>query len=308
MKQWEGFPRGTPVIQRLETEPDGQAIIKSSWLPPGEGFTVGERRIEGGMVYVGSGLRAARGFSIEPCLIAPDMPVQWEDMDHRGDLMEYWPSYRLINPRSRGAYLHWLATGRRQPDAYVGYAFMFFYGLERRALFDLGPDSLHPDMNAITTEVKQLLEVYGKNGSFRRYSTNFLDFIAASRMSDPKSALADSPTGGRRAMSTILVGAGRHLAENQGGPGRLGPRILPPPSRGMETYRRHPLPRRVRRPFQIALPGTVQGRSSPAPTSEPAHHLQAGLAELRGHAVGVENPGSRHNLGLERHPVHAPNG
>ena len=218
MKQWEGSPRGAPVISLPETEPDGQEAATSSWLAPGEGFMVGNRRIEGGMVYVGTGLRTVRGYATEPCLIAPEMPVQWENMDHRGDLMEYWPSYRLIDPRSRGAYLHWLSTGRRQPDAYIGYVFMFLYGLERRALFDLGPDSLHPDIRAITTEVEQLLEVYGENRSFRRYSTNFLDFIAASLMSDPKRALADSPTGERGAMSTILVGAGRHLAENQGIP------------------------------------------------------------------------------------------
>jgi hypothetical protein len=50
--------------------------------------------------------------------------------------MGYWPLYSGIDPASRAAYLHWLTGGRKAPEAYIGYVFLFFYGIERRVLVD----------------------------------------------------------------------------------------------------------------------------------------------------------------------------
>ncbi|MCI0720148.1 MAG: TerB N-terminal domain-containing protein, partial [Acidobacteria bacterium] len=78
----------------------------------------------------------------------------------------------------RAAYLEWLAAGRRDPSAYIGYVFLFFYGLERRALADTrrSPQAKQ-DIPAIIREVEELLQVYGGNSSFRGYASQFLDVL-----------------------------------------------------------------------------------------------------------------------------------
>jgi uncharacterized tellurite resistance protein B-like protein len=90
--------------------------------------------------------------------------------------MTYWPSYSEIAPTSRAAYLDWLTAGRRDPGAYIGYVFLFLYGLERRILLDAQQlPSARADIPAITEEIRALLEVYGSNRSFRSYASNLLD-------------------------------------------------------------------------------------------------------------------------------------
>ena len=68
-----------------------------------------------------------------------------------------------------------LAGGRSEPKAYIGYVFLFFYGLERRLLID-GQRGLVPEQErlAIVEEIKRLLQLYGENRSFRGYATNLL--------------------------------------------------------------------------------------------------------------------------------------
>jgi len=95
--------------------------------------------------------------------------------------MNYWPSYDTSAPDARGAYLNWLMGGRRAPSAYIGYVFLFFYGLERRLLVDLAQDSDDSEIEELTAEVQRLLDIYGSNRSFRGYATSFLDLIVALR-------------------------------------------------------------------------------------------------------------------------------
>ena len=104
------------------------------WVPPGRDATVAGYTIHGGMLYVGQGLLAINGPGIEPALIDPSLPVNRANPDRAGAGMTYWPSYSSISPECRAAYLDWLATGRRDPGAYIGYVFLYFYGLERRVL------------------------------------------------------------------------------------------------------------------------------------------------------------------------------
>lgn len=58
--------------------------------------------------------------------------------------------------------------------------FLYFYGLERRALFDAQLDPQHPDVPSIADEVRRLVGVYGTNGSFRSYASRFLALLEAS--------------------------------------------------------------------------------------------------------------------------------
>lgn len=151
------------------------------WVAPGEAVQVGDFTLPGGMLYVGSGLRSPSG-SIEPTLINPKLAIAQSAVDESLRLTNYWPSYEGIQPEARRAYLQWLAGGRSNPDTNIGYVFLFFYGLERRALIDTKNDpSAHAEIVLIVDEVQRLLMLFGANGSFGSYATNFLEFLEASK-------------------------------------------------------------------------------------------------------------------------------
>jgi tellurite resistance protein len=115
----------------------------------------------------------------EPALIDPRLPVDPRTPDYAGTKMGYWPSYSSIPADCRAAYLHWLLDGRRAPGAYIGYVFLYFYGLERRLLVDSqwspAARAEHP---ALVREVERLLRIYGANGSFSGYAGNLLGFLS----------------------------------------------------------------------------------------------------------------------------------
>lgn len=95
----------------------------------------------------------------------------WEHAEEMG----YWPSYSNISANCRGAYLKWLSTGRSEPKANIGYVFLFFYGLEKRIFVDAKAGKVsEEERNEIVKEILRLIEIYGKNNSFRNYALNFL--------------------------------------------------------------------------------------------------------------------------------------
>jgi len=155
--------------------------------------TIGGYAIPGGMLYVGSGLRASTG-DVEPALLNPALQINQRSPDFRGQGMDYWPSYSTIPPASRAAYLAWLAGGRSDPHAYIGYVFLYFYGLERLVLVD-APRHL-PLRHAIPTvadEVRRLLQVYGENSSFDSYANSFLELLAMLDLDPPATAAGPPP-------------------------------------------------------------------------------------------------------------------
>ena len=64
------------------------------------------------------------------------------------------------------------AAGRRALDD-IGYAFLYFYGLERRLLVE------QQDLSPIVKEVVRLLETYTFSGSFDGYLSRFLSYTLA---------------------------------------------------------------------------------------------------------------------------------
>ena len=85
-----------------------------------------------------------------------------------------WVTFQAMresSPNQRANYLSWLANGRALPLADIGYAFLYFYGLERRLLID-GQDSIR-----IVKECVRLLETYNFSGAFDTYVRRFLTFI-----------------------------------------------------------------------------------------------------------------------------------
>jgi uncharacterized tellurite resistance protein B-like protein len=178
------------------------------WIPYGQQVTVAARQIPGGMLYVGHRLASVSGFRIEPALIDPSLKVA-RTSDRTGSSMTYWPSYSSISPEARAAYLDWLESGRRDPEAYIGYVFLYFYGLERRALADARSlEAAKEELDEIISEVEQLLNVYSKNRSFRGYARTFLDILRAVRgraddASNSPDAMEDSPLATRGALAQV---------------------------------------------------------------------------------------------------------
>lgn len=148
------------------------------WIPHGQTVSVQGLTIPGGLLYVGPGLKAANG-SIEPALINPQLSIAKNVVDESERLMDYWPCYSQVSPKARRAYLQWLSNGRRSSDTNVGYVFLFFYGLERRALLELSPAD--PEVTIIEAEVRRLLSIYGDNYSFRNYAQGFLSHLQNAR-------------------------------------------------------------------------------------------------------------------------------
>lgn len=158
---------------------------KAMWNPPGSEIEFAHRKIVNSMVYTGTFLPSIDGCGNDPCLLTPSKQVC-----HYGDCtqrqMSYWPNYSDISPEARAAYLDWLASGRRNPDADIGYVFLFFYGLERRMLFDSEADSsIYAEWPAIEHELQELMEVYGsKSGSFQNYASDLLNWIQFSHLDE----------------------------------------------------------------------------------------------------------------------------
>lgn len=153
------------------------------WIPPGEDVVIGGSHISGGMIYVGRDLKALSG-STDPCLINPALSIAAHANISEREF-GYWPSYSEITPRARRAYLSWLAEGRRDPEADIGYVFLFFYGLERRAIAEgLKDAQAQRDWPLIAQEVRRLLEIYGeKSFSFKRYASELLSWLEVSHYS-----------------------------------------------------------------------------------------------------------------------------
>ena len=152
-----------------------------AWVPAGQIVRVGGCSISGGLIYVGRKLTAARGGGPDPALIDPGLGVDHRAADYTGAGMGYWPSYSTIAPACRAAYLQWLANGRHAPNVYIGYVFLYFYGLERRLLIDTQQSAAaRAEREMLVAEVQRLLGIYGSNGSFRGYADSLLDFVAPS--------------------------------------------------------------------------------------------------------------------------------
>ena len=208
-----------PSTTRHRVEPAKLARAADQlWIPPESDVTVAHRLISGGMVYVGSSLLPVGGWqNREPALIVPALKVARSRCDDSGAGMGYWPSYTQIPDESRAAYLDWLAGGRSDADAYIGYIFLFFYGLERRLLFDLRylPER-RGEARALIAEIERLRSIYAGNRSFDGYSTSLLQVTRA--LWSEERASERSPTfgsGGGELDSEVRLALGQIVAAGE---------------------------------------------------------------------------------------------
>lgn len=146
------------------------------WIQPDESITVGGHLITGGMFYFTE--KSERAAALEPSLIDGHLAIQKSQVDIAEKLTGYWPSYSTISPAARRGYLQWLSAGRCSLQVDIGYVFIFFYGLERRAVVDsITNEAARAELPAITEEVKRLRTLYGDNASFRGYASNLLSHM-----------------------------------------------------------------------------------------------------------------------------------
>jgi uncharacterized tellurite resistance protein B-like protein len=142
------------------------------WIAAGQDVVINKEKISGGMLYVGN-----KNNLNEPSIIDPLLPVSASG-DYSADMSGYWPSYSECAPEQRRAYLNWLKGGRSDPNTGIGYVFIYFYGLERRAL--IGASYLEEqkdEVSLIIDELKRLLSIYHFNKSFKSYCSNLISFL-----------------------------------------------------------------------------------------------------------------------------------
>jgi uncharacterized tellurite resistance protein B-like protein len=152
----------------------------SVWLPAGTATTVAGYPICGGLLYVGKGLAEPDGSRTDAALINPALPVAKTDANYILRQLPYWSFYSGISPEARAAYLKWLAAGRSDPAADVGYVFLYFYGLERRLLVDAPTSAAaRAEVPAIKKEIERLLGIYANSDSFQGYAESLLSVIEA---------------------------------------------------------------------------------------------------------------------------------
>ncbi|MGG6297904.1 TerB N-terminal domain-containing protein [Leptolyngbya sp. AN02str] len=167
-----------PSARLKSTSSTKVSTAPAQWIPAGQTVTIAGYTISGGMLYVGTKLAAICDYGgIEPCLINPQLNVDRAHPDREGCGLSYWPSYSKISPACRAAYLEWLAGGRCDLSAPIGYVFLFFYGLERRVLQELrgARTEIAQELRLIVAEVERLLSIYGLSNSFNGYATRFLE-------------------------------------------------------------------------------------------------------------------------------------
>ena len=160
--------------------PHKRAKRQAKWIKPGESVKVGKVRIQGGFFYCGGQLNGMAGFHTEDdaSLVNPSLKIDFRSPDYAGDQMGYWPRYSRISPQCRAAYIEWLASDRSDPKAYIGYVFLYFYGIERRLLIDdVNREVSDDERKALIQELKRLKNVYGDHSSFRSYVTALLSHV-----------------------------------------------------------------------------------------------------------------------------------
>lgn len=167
--------RSTVRDFKLPSAPAGFGPAR--WVPAGETVTIAGVTIGGGLIYVGTSLPTRFGGN-DPSLIDPSRPVA-SSGDYTQRQMQYWPSYSEVTSQARRAYLNWLADGRKDPRADIGFVFLFFYGLEHRAIVGAATDdAAKTDWPAIAAELRRLLSVYARQSdSFRRYASGLLEWV-----------------------------------------------------------------------------------------------------------------------------------
>jgi TerB N-terminal domain/TerB-C domain len=213
--------RGEAVRARAASQiPQGSAAQAKCWVAAGETVEIAGYEIPG-MVYVGEGLASVKSYNfMEPSLIIPSLKVSSNNADYNGQHVDYYPTYGRIPPTSRAAYLEWLSDGRRTPNVHVAYLWLFFYGLERRAFFDLlgagrKPDMAMQELEGIVEEVRQLRSVYSGSGMYSAFAQKAGLFIDLCSVIDAEENFYETIDPFNASLILLQIGLGQMIDKRQ---------------------------------------------------------------------------------------------
>jgi TerB N-terminal domain/TerB-C domain/Tellurite resistance protein TerB len=205
--------------ERSLTRPRSPAQAKC-WVAAGETATIGGYEIPG-MVYVGEGLASVKSYNaIEPSLIIPSLKVNRNNPDYNGQHLDYYPTYGRIPPTSRAAYLEWLSEGRRTRQVHPGYLWLFFYGLERRAFYDLlgagrKPDMAMQELEVLVEEVRQLRSIYSGSGIYSAFAQKAGLFIDLCTVIDAEDDFYETLDPFNANLILLQIGLGQMIDKRQ---------------------------------------------------------------------------------------------
>ncbi|CAI1902999.1 Tellurite resistance protein [Serratia fonticola] len=183
------------------------------WVPPGEMITVAGVTITGGHIYVGQRMKPTgqqlNGYyddGSEASLIDVTFKIQPTSYLYEDSSLGYWPSFSSLSPEARGAYVSWLASDRCDPSCPIGYVFIYFYGLERKALVDSKDENFpNTEFRNLLNEVVRLRAVFSENRSFRGYSSQLLEAMSILRPDMDLATALDSDSGFSNGMQFKLA-------------------------------------------------------------------------------------------------------
>ncbi|MBI4243487.1 MAG: TerB N-terminal domain-containing protein [Planctomycetes bacterium] len=141
---------------------------KLEWKGKGTVIQLGQYLIKNPFTYYSKGNPPEE----EPSCINLRLRIGEPIVEPKGS-MGYWPYYGRITPNQRANYLSWLSSGKGSELEDIGYAFIYFYGLERRVIVE------EQDILDIASEVAKLLQEFTHSNSFNNYLGNFLAYIIA---------------------------------------------------------------------------------------------------------------------------------
>lgn len=163
-------------------EVESKNNTQARWISPSETIKVKNYTISGGFLYFGGRLRSLDNWGIDASLVDDFLEVRPQTMLYMDDSLGYWPKYNSISSKARGAFLDWLSSDRSNPDAPLGYVFIYFYGLERRVLVDAQKNEVdNTEFQQIFAEITRLKQIYGSSNSFSNYSTRLQEAMCILR-------------------------------------------------------------------------------------------------------------------------------
>ena len=149
------------------------------WAGVGESIQIGDFTIKDPITFWSDGkLRSPEASCIDitlPIWIIDEKNPVYPINDDIQDIPDL-PTYKDLTSRQRGNYLLWLSKGKKTDLDEIGYAFIYFYGLERRAIVE------KKDYDTILDEVTRLLSRYSSSKLFNQYLNNFIRYIIAGRL------------------------------------------------------------------------------------------------------------------------------
>jgi uncharacterized tellurite resistance protein B-like protein len=161
-----------PLVTQSVTQ-SSNTTTRMNWSGNGRSISVQGISIKNPLTYW------SRSDNLDASCIVKSLKVEIPDGEKLPSL-PYWPQYSGLTPTQRGKYLLWLSQGRNDDLDEIGYAFIFFYGLERRIILE------NQDYDTILPEVQRLQARYPTSGSFNNYLNHFMAYVVGFRLAEMK--------------------------------------------------------------------------------------------------------------------------